>query len=171
MFSSPCIAANRTRSARVCDDIFIHVTAFFRDPPVFEELKRLVFPAITAPKPPGTPIRVWIAGCATGEEVYSVAIALHEFFGENEPAWPVQIFGRHACRRDMKGAGGIARRRESRLVELQNLDESGLIGRRAILSREVSTGNCRKTPSSCTHRLTSERSRRGAPSGPLISSL
>ena len=63
------------------EDILIHVTSFFRDPEVFEALKAQVFPAILKHKPEGAPIRIWVAGCSTGEEVYSLAIALLEFLG------------------------------------------------------------------------------------------
>ena len=58
------------------EDILIHVTSFFRDPAVFETLESQLLPAILKDKPEGAPIRIWVAGCSTGEEVYSIAIAL-----------------------------------------------------------------------------------------------
>ncbi len=73
------------------EDALIHVTSFFRDPDVFEKLKTDVFAAVAKSKPDGAPIRVWVAGCATGEEVYSLGIALVEFLGETSR--PIQIFG------------------------------------------------------------------------------
>jgi two-component system CheB/CheR fusion protein len=73
------------------EDVLIHVTSFFRDPEVFDVLKTVVLPEILKHKPDGAPIRVWVAGCSTGEEVYSVAIALLEFLGESTR--PIQIFG------------------------------------------------------------------------------
>ena len=73
------------------EDTLIHVTSFFRDPAVFESLKASVFPAITRGKADGASIRIWVAGCATGEEVYSLAIALLEFLGT--ASRPIQIFG------------------------------------------------------------------------------
>ena len=73
------------------EDTLIHVTSFFRDPEVFEHLKADVFPAIVKGKPEGAPIRVWVPGCATGEEVYSLGIALVEYLGESSR--PIQIFG------------------------------------------------------------------------------
>ncbi len=51
-----------------------------------------VFPAIVSERRNDTPIRIWIPGCSTGEEAYSVAIALLEFLGDNAPSRPVQIF-------------------------------------------------------------------------------
>ena len=56
------------------EEILIHVTSFFRDPETFEQLKTKVFPPISQNKTADTPIRIWVAGCSTGEEVYSIAI-------------------------------------------------------------------------------------------------
>ncbi len=74
------------------EDILINVTSFFRDPLAFEALKSKVFPTITQDKTPEMPIRIWVAGCSTGEEVYSIAICLLEFL-ENQPIKPpIQIY-------------------------------------------------------------------------------
>jgi two-component system CheB/CheR fusion protein len=62
----------------LCEDCFITVTAFFREPAVFEELKSKVFPALLENREPGDVIRIWVPGCATGEEAYSIAICLME---------------------------------------------------------------------------------------------
>src|SRR5687767_7583720 len=71
-------------------DLLIPVTSFFRDPKVFNNLCESVFPNIIKNKIIGEPIRVWVAGCSTGEEAYSIAICLKEFLGgKNEK---VQIF-------------------------------------------------------------------------------
>ncbi|MEG4026748.1 MULTISPECIES: chemotaxis protein CheB [unclassified Microcoleus] len=74
------------------EEILIHVTSFFRDPEAFEKLRELVFPTITQNKSAETPIRVWVAGCSTGEEVYSIAICLLEFLGDRAIQPPIQIF-------------------------------------------------------------------------------
>ena len=74
-------------------DILIHVTSFFRDPPLFSALKTCVFPEILKHKQPHSPLRMWVAGCSTGEEVYSLAISLHEFLEGNRSKRPIQIFG------------------------------------------------------------------------------
>ncbi|HEV3201502.1 MAG TPA: chemotaxis protein CheB, partial [Bryobacteraceae bacterium] len=73
-------------------DLLIGVTSFFRDPEAFESLKRLVFPRIVQGRPANETIRVWVAGCATGEEAYSLAIALQEYLTASGAALPVQIF-------------------------------------------------------------------------------
>ncbi len=74
------------------EEILIHVTSFFRDPEAFEKLKKLVFPTITQNKSANAPIRIWVAGCSTGEEVYSIAICLLEFLGNRVIQPPIQIF-------------------------------------------------------------------------------
>jgi two-component system, chemotaxis family, CheB/CheR fusion protein len=73
------------------NDILINVTGFFRDPGAFATLKKKIFPRLMKHRPADSPIRIWVPGCATGEEVYSLAICLHEFLGKNPRA--VQIFG------------------------------------------------------------------------------
>ena len=73
-------------------DLLINVTSFFRDPEVFDGLKNIVFPAIVKDRPEGLPIRIWVAGCSTGEEVYSIAIALFEYLGDMAPNTAIQFF-------------------------------------------------------------------------------
>jgi two-component system CheB/CheR fusion protein len=73
-------------------DLLIGVTSFFRDKDSFECLKKLVFPRLLQNRLPNQPIRVWVPGCATGEEAYSIAIALQEYLAEAGAAVPVQIF-------------------------------------------------------------------------------
>lgn len=74
------------------DDILITVTRFFREQESFEALKTEVFPRIIKGKGPENPIRLWIAGCATGEEAYSVAMSLLEFLEDRPVSPPVQVF-------------------------------------------------------------------------------
>lgn len=87
------LTENGAEAQALFDDILIHVTSFFRDAEVFEALKTHVFPEILKHKHGQDPIRVWVAGCSTGEEVYSVAISLSEFLSEARSKRPVQIFG------------------------------------------------------------------------------
>ncbi len=74
------------------EEILIHVTSFFREPETFEQLKVKVFPTISQNKSTDKPIRIWVAGCSTGEEVYSIAICLLEFFSDHATVPPIQIF-------------------------------------------------------------------------------
>lgn len=73
-------------------EILIHVTHFFRDPEAFQLLKERVFPTIIQNKSAELPIRIWVAGCSTGEEVYSIAISLLEFLSDKVTQPPIQIF-------------------------------------------------------------------------------
>src|SRR5205807_1464297 len=74
-------------------DMLINVTSFFRGPRVFETLKATVFPAIQKSVAWERGIRVWTPGCASGEETYSVAVALLEFLGDRASQIPIQFFG------------------------------------------------------------------------------
>src|SRR2546426_4347265 len=78
--------------AALYDDILIHVTGFFREPKAFEVLKKRVLPALLKGRDRDAPIRVWVPGCSTGEEAYSLAISLFEHLGEKAPKTPVQVF-------------------------------------------------------------------------------
>src|SRR4028118_1360465 len=74
------------------EEILIHVTSFFRDLEAFERLKEYVFPTISHNKSAEVPVRIWVAGCSTGEEVYSIAICLLEFLGDQVIPPAIQIF-------------------------------------------------------------------------------
>ncbi|MBD2185263.1 CheR family methyltransferase [Aerosakkonema funiforme] len=63
------------------DALLINVTAFFRDTSAWQALANETIPRIMAAKPDREPIRVWTAGCATGEEAYTIAIVLAEILG------------------------------------------------------------------------------------------
>jgi two-component system, chemotaxis family, CheB/CheR fusion protein len=75
------------------EDILIHVTAFFREPETFQALKDTILPNLLRARPPGEPVRVWIPGCSTGEEAYSIAMVLLEHLGDQAAGVPIQIFG------------------------------------------------------------------------------
>ena len=83
---------NREEANALCENCFITVTAFFREPAVFEELKKRVFPALVENRAAEDPIRIWVPGCATGEEAYSIAICLMEFLDETKVSVPFEIF-------------------------------------------------------------------------------
>ncbi len=74
-------------------DVLIGVTSFFRHPAGFALLAREVFPRLVETKSAHAPIRVWVPGCSTGEEVYSLAICLVEFLAERSLTLPIQVFG------------------------------------------------------------------------------
>ncbi|HSN97694.1 MAG TPA: chemotaxis protein CheB [Candidatus Nanopelagicales bacterium] len=76
---------------RLCKDILISVTAFFRDRDAYAALRE-VLPEILRGKGDGTEVRVWVPGCATGEEAYSIAITIAEHLGSRLRDYNVQIF-------------------------------------------------------------------------------
>ena len=73
-------------------ELLINVTSFFRDPDAFAVLKQDILPSLFADKPDDYIFRVWIAGCATGEEAYSIAIVLRELMDEKHCEFKVQIY-------------------------------------------------------------------------------
>jgi len=74
-------------------DLLLNFTEFFRDPQIFETLKEEIFPRLVENRTVKNPIRVWVPGCSTGEEVYSLAICLYEFLEANKVEVTSQIFG------------------------------------------------------------------------------
>jgi two-component system, chemotaxis family, CheB/CheR fusion protein len=72
--------------------LLINVTEFFRDPPAWEHLREQVVPALFAAKDNDDPVRVWSAGCATGQEAYTVAMVLAEHLGEDAYRDRVKIY-------------------------------------------------------------------------------
>jgi two-component system CheB/CheR fusion protein len=73
-------------------DILIKITHFFRDPETFEALTQLILPALLQARTTGAPVRIWVPGCSTGEEVYSIAIALLDVIHERRADATFQIF-------------------------------------------------------------------------------
>jgi two-component system, chemotaxis family, CheB/CheR fusion protein len=74
-------------------ELLINVTSFFRDAEAFGVLERSILPALLEGKPDGSTVRIWVAGCATGEEVYSLAIVLRECIERAQRELKVQIYG------------------------------------------------------------------------------
>ncbi|MDP2020561.1 MAG: chemotaxis protein CheB [Hydrogenophaga sp.] len=73
-------------------EMLINVTSFFRDPEIFGYLKANVLPGMMAGRTMGDALRIWVAGCATGEEAYSLAMLLRELADEQHLDLPVQIY-------------------------------------------------------------------------------
>ena len=73
-------------------ELLINVTSFFRDPESFDALKRDLLPQLLSNKPETYVFRVWVVGCATGEEAYSIAILLREYMEETKHDFKVQIY-------------------------------------------------------------------------------
>src|ERR671932_766390 len=109
---------NSAEITALYEEMLIHVTSFFRDTEAFQKLKELVFPRITKNKSANAPIRVWVAGCSTGEEVYSIAICLLEFLGDRVIPPPSQIFATDICE------ATISKARSGVYLENQMIDVS-----------------------------------------------
>jgi two-component system CheB/CheR fusion protein len=81
-------------------DLLIGVTRFFRDPETFQVLQEQAIPRLLNGKPKGAVIRVWVPGCSTGEEAYSIAMLLHEGLEALKQSFKPQVFAtdidRHA---------------------------------------------------------------------------
>lgn len=84
---------NPVELAALYDDLLIRVTSFFREEAIFTSLRQTVFPALLKDRSHADPLRIWVPACATGEEVYSLAICLLEYLGENSRDITIQIFG------------------------------------------------------------------------------
>jgi two-component system CheB/CheR fusion protein len=84
---------NPSETGALYQDLLINVTSFFRNSRVFDILKSDVFPTLLKNRGPESAIRIWTPGCASGEETYSVAIALLEFLGDKASETPFQLFG------------------------------------------------------------------------------
>ncbi|MDX1838367.1 hypothetical protein DIZ81_10950 [Legionella taurinensis] len=74
-------------------ELLINVTNFFRDPEAFEVLKKIILEKVMDNKPQDYSLRVWIPGCSTGEEAYSIAILLQECMDRVKQRFNIQIFG------------------------------------------------------------------------------
>ena len=92
-------------------ELLIGVTQFFRDPEAFDALNALVIGRLIDAKSDDEPVRVWVAGCSTGEEVYSIAILLREALRERGRNLEVKVFGTDI------DARAVAAARRGRYVE------------------------------------------------------
>ena len=90
------LKGNPTETQLLFRELLINVTSFFRDPEAFVALKQTILPALLQGKPPGYDFRVWVAGCASGEEAYSIAMVLLELQDEinarHEQELNIQIY-------------------------------------------------------------------------------
>ncbi len=73
-------------------DLLISVTRFFRDSAAFEQLEKIVVPAILEKKNPNDTVRIWVPGCATGEQAYSIALIFLDALAKREARPGIQIF-------------------------------------------------------------------------------
>ncbi|MCU0610089.1 MAG: PAS domain-containing protein [Chitinispirillaceae bacterium] len=84
------IKSSHSEAEKLYGDLLLSYTEFFRDPVVFETLKQTVFPALFESHNAKSPIRIWVPGCSTGEEVYSLAICFLEFLQSQQSSNNIQ---------------------------------------------------------------------------------
>ncbi|HYJ09098.1 MAG TPA: CheR family methyltransferase, partial [Polyangiaceae bacterium] len=86
------LESNAAEATALYDDCLISVTSFFRDPEMFQALSEQVIPALLKDRPSDAALRVWVPGCATGEEAYSIAMCLLERMAKLSKNPTLQIF-------------------------------------------------------------------------------
>ncbi len=82
-------------------DLLIPVTSFFRDPGTYDTLRESLLPLLFNNKPDDVPLRIWIAGCSTGQETYSMAISVCEYLGDRLDGQRIQIFSTDVSERSI----------------------------------------------------------------------
>lgn len=108
--------------ARLAELVLNHETMFFRNGPHFQALRQQLLPELHARKPAGAPLRIWSAGCATGEEPYSLAIAALETLGQPLPR-PVEILATDLSEPALqKARAGLYRGRTLQNIMPEQLD-------------------------------------------------
>lgn len=122
--------SSREELAQLYQDLLIGVTHFFRDVEAFDRLRKEVLPELLRALPPGEELRVWVAGCATGEEAYSVAMVIQETLDAENRQVPVRIFATDVQARSLKVAGpgiypeaaleGVSEERRQRFFQERN---------------------------------------------------
>jgi len=109
--------------ATLLEEVVNHETSFFRNPRHFRLLAEVVLPELERTRPAGLPLRLWSAGCSTGQEPYSLAITVAEVFGL-PPRRPVQILATDISRRALEYAReGLYTTRQVQRVEAPYLKE------------------------------------------------
>ncbi|WP_159473709.1 chemotaxis protein CheB [Dyadobacter sp. 3J3] len=86
------LLGDKTEQQSLFQDLLIPVTSFFRDPLTFDALSEKVLPVLFKNKAEEDPIRIWVAGCSTGQEAFTMAICLYEFLGDKIKDQRIQIF-------------------------------------------------------------------------------
>ena len=86
------LRGNDTEIDNLAKDLLINVTSFFRDPQAFDVLGDTVIPDLVNNQKPGLPLRIWIAGCSSGEEAYSLAMLFREHSVASKKDVQLQVF-------------------------------------------------------------------------------
>jgi two-component system CheB/CheR fusion protein len=121
---------NKSEQDLLFQDMLIPVTSFFRDPNIFDTLCEKVVPSLLKSKSAYGPLRIWVAGCSTGQEAYSIAICLNEYLSDHISTIKVQIFASDISEKAiLKARSGLYLKKElegistSRLLQFFNKKE------------------------------------------------
>ena len=113
------LEANAPEVMALYEDILINVTSFFRDPDTFLAFGNQLLPELLKNKSIDAPLRIWVPGCSTGEEVYSLAMCLIESASKLPSPFPIQLFGTDLSERVLSRARSAVYR-ENQLAELSD---------------------------------------------------
>jgi two-component system, chemotaxis family, CheB/CheR fusion protein len=115
---------NMSEQDLLYQDLLIPVTGFFRDPKTFEAVAGSIFPHLLNGKDNDEALRVWVAGCSTGEEAYSMAMGLNEYLGEKLGGHKIQIFATDISEKSLvKARSGIYSLRDVGGLSMDRLDK------------------------------------------------
>jgi two-component system CheB/CheR fusion protein len=98
------LESSRSELHALYEDILINVTRFFRDPETFTALQDKILPRLLQERQGDMPVRIWVPGCSSGEEAYSIAMCLAELIPASSSPIPIQIFGTDVSERGIASA-------------------------------------------------------------------
>ena len=113
------IKNNQKERAVVFQEFLIGVTSFFRDTEAFNIIKKKIIPAIANAKTKQHTLRMWVAGCSTGEEVYSIAILMEDYLRANKLNLDYKIFATDIDKKALQIAG-LGNYTVNNIVEIDN---------------------------------------------------
>ncbi|HTN37908.1 MAG TPA: CheR family methyltransferase [Arachidicoccus sp.] len=130
---------SKTEYDLLFQDMLIPVTSFFRDAQIFNALCEKVLPALIKNKSAYSPLRIWTAGCSTGQEAYSIAICVNEYLSNHNSTIKVQIFASDVSEKAiLKARSGLYIKKElegisaSRLLQYFDLNDGQYQVKKAI---------------------------------------
>lgn len=128
------VGGNEKEQEALYGDLLISVTGFFRNPEAFEALTSEVLARLLRQRRPEEPVRIWVAGCSTGQEVYSIAMAYRELCEGRARAPELQIFGTDLNAAALFGRGRGRLPGEQGLAGAVHFRPAGSLERPALLA-------------------------------------
>ena len=115
---------NKAEQDLLFQDLLIPVSSFFRDPKTFETICTVILPELVKGKTNANPLRIWVAGCSTGDEAYSLGICLYEFLEEKGISIKIQIFATDISEQAIaKARTGVYNKRQLEGVSAERLQQ------------------------------------------------